>query len=97
MQCPRCNIDMVKGTAIKSNEVRGAIYISSPPLVNADTLQLIECWKCPQCGHSDDGTSKSCAHTYEFVGVGQGKYDNYKCTKCGHEMSKRWDNEYGYR
>lgn len=38
-----------------------------------------------------------CDHTYQFFGVGQGKYDNYRCTKCGHEISKRWENEYNYR
>jgi hypothetical protein len=45
----------------------------------------------------DDNEKMPCEHTYEFMSVGQGKYDNYRCTKCGHVIPKRWENEYGYR
>jgi len=55
MKCPRCNIEMKKGVAIahgyNENERGPANYI---PHFNAKTYKLIECSKCPNCGHSDD-------------------------------------------
>lgn len=53
MKCPRCDVEMNVGIAINVN---GGRYIA--PCVNIidyNSLEIIKCWKCPKCGHSDDG------------------------------------------
>lgn len=54
MKCPRCNVDMVIGEAIKSENSR-SLSIVPQPLITFETMEIIPCWKCPLCGHSDDG------------------------------------------
>jgi hypothetical protein len=53
MKCKICNIEMTIGKAIKPNGEEGAIYVAPPANINNDTLELIEVWKCPKCGHSE--------------------------------------------
>jgi hypothetical protein len=53
MKCIRCNIDMVLGQVIKPAEEDGCIYLLPVDPINARTLEIITCWKCPECGHSD--------------------------------------------
>ena len=54
-KCPKCNLPLVKGTAILTDESTRSPCWFTKPLINAQTLKLIECLKCPSCGHSDDG------------------------------------------
>lgn len=54
MKCPKCDVDMVKGKAIKSNEETNCRYLVPIQLINADTLEIISVLKCPKCGYSDD-------------------------------------------
>lgn len=54
MKCPRCDVEMVSSKAIKPSYETNVRYLVAQPLVNANTLELIDCLKCPVCGHSDD-------------------------------------------
>lgn len=55
MICFKCNTPMNdNGVAIKPNKEANCFYIVEPPLTNAKTLQLIACYKCPMCGHSEE-------------------------------------------
>lgn len=54
MLCPRCGIEMDNGHAIRPNTEHDALYIVPPPLINTDTLRIILCYKCPECGHSEE-------------------------------------------
>lgn len=56
MKCPRCNVEMVKGQAIDGFSGRPVRSIAAfQAVVDHKTLKLVECLKCPKCGHSDDG------------------------------------------
>jgi hypothetical protein len=55
MKCPRCNIDMVIGQAIEPSYDENARYILPPQNITYQTMKIITCFKCPSCGHSDDG------------------------------------------
>lgn len=55
MICPRCEIEMVRGRAIADGGIDTSGCFFAPVVNNAKTMKLIDCWKCPQCGHSDDG------------------------------------------
>ena len=55
MKCQRCDIEMEFGIAIKPDKEVNALYIHPPPMINAETLELIDVLKCPKCGYSDDG------------------------------------------
>lgn len=55
--CPKCKVEMVEGKAIQygSKEFDKNVCVGfGRPMVNHKTLNLIECLKCPKCGHSDD-------------------------------------------
>lgn len=56
MQCERCKIPMKIGIAIgeENSRMKGEIcrYIVPTDTVLKDPL-LLECWKCPKCGHSE--------------------------------------------
>ena len=54
MNCPKCGTKMRLGKAIKPDTEANALYIAPQPMINADTLELINVLKCPACGHSDD-------------------------------------------
>lgn len=53
MKCFRCDVEMISGIAIDPKREERALYIASPPNLNKDTLELIEVFKCPKCGHSE--------------------------------------------
>ena len=53
MKCIKCGTEMGIGQAIKPNHEEDAIYIAPPGYINNDNLELIDVWKCPNCGHSD--------------------------------------------
>lgn len=57
MHCPRCNIEMKWGIAISPDMEANALYIHRPPMINTETLELIDVLKCPKCGYSDDGVN----------------------------------------
>jgi hypothetical protein len=48
---------MEMGTAIRSNADRmamlGIAYGGDPDPYKWDTLDVVKCWKCPKCGHSE--------------------------------------------
>ena len=54
MNCPKCNTEMKLGKAIKPNRYDDAIVIFPTPMINSETIQLIDVLKCSDCGHSDD-------------------------------------------
>ena len=59
MKCPKCNVEMVTGIAIKPKY--DSEFLSIVPLkktLTAKEMKLIKCFKCPKCGHSDDGKGK---------------------------------------
>ena len=75
MKCPKCGIEMVKGTAIENTLVAGIPdFPGSDSFADGQTLhyggpgKLINCLKCPQCGFS--------RVRRESVGV-------WICKKCG--------------
>lgn len=53
-KCPKCNISLVMGKAIKPK-------FDDPRCLGVDEklswkkLKIIDCLKCPECGFSDDG------------------------------------------
>lgn len=55
MKCPYCQIDMVIGQAIDPVWPSNARFVIPPKPSNGHDLKIIKCWKCPKCGHSDDG------------------------------------------
>lgn len=55
MNYPKCKIKMVIGQAIRSNLEVNTRYLTGKPLINHETLELIDVLKCPKCGYSDNG------------------------------------------
>lgn len=56
MNCPNCNIEMIYGKTLNTDNKGFFRYIAPVSLfLKADTLKIIDCLKCPKCGHSDDG------------------------------------------
>lgn len=56
MKCPKCGADMDFGKAIDPGYRDGSIYIAPiRRILNTHEIRLIDCFKCPKCGHSDDG------------------------------------------
>lgn len=53
--CPHCKIDMAHGVAIDPKRVDNALYIMPPAPLSWPDVDIIPVWKCPACGHSDDG------------------------------------------
>lgn len=53
MKCKYCKIDMVKGIAIDPSEKENMRYFCMQNNLIHQPL-LIEVYKCPKCGHSDD-------------------------------------------
>ena len=54
MICPKCGTEMLLGKAIKPDMEANALYICRPPMINSETLELINVLKCPVCGHSEE-------------------------------------------
>ncbi len=55
MICPKCAVEMLPGQALPSDDPNERPIVACITILNADTAHLIDCWKCPKCGHSDDG------------------------------------------
>jgi hypothetical protein len=55
---------MKLGLAIKPDLEANSRYLVQQPMINAETLELIDVLKCPKCGYSDDGVNPS-----KFIGV----------------------------
>ena len=53
MKCPKCDIEMTKGIGIDYHDPGGLGMFQHR--LTAEEIKLIECDKCPKCGHSDDG------------------------------------------
>jgi hypothetical protein len=53
MKCVKCDTDMVIGQAINPYNQGIPFSFFTPPPIKIDTLELIDCWKCPKCGRSD--------------------------------------------
>lgn len=54
MKCPRCKVDMEIGIAINALPSNVRIFAGSYHIKDAHK-SIIEVYKCPKCGHSDDG------------------------------------------
>lgn len=55
MICPKCNIEMIKGIALKPLFEVGCRHIAPRNITYMlDKPEIIECLKCPKCGYSDD-------------------------------------------
>jgi len=55
MICERCTVEMVPGIAIKTQPFgRARICQFHVEVITAENLELIGCYKCPECGYSDD-------------------------------------------
>ena len=56
MKCPKCNMEMELGLAINYDDPANSICtgFGGKKVLTSETLKLIDCAKCPQCGYSDD-------------------------------------------
>lgn len=54
MICPKCGIEMKIGQAIKTLDTNNCRVVEFDVLIKAKDVELIDCLKCPNCGHSDD-------------------------------------------
>lgn len=56
--CPRCNVPLVTGKVQKTASVSSPDFLGDPMSEGCTTNevvvpgQLVDCWKCPQCGYS---------------------------------------------
>lgn len=58
MECKLCNTGMKIGFAIEPRfhgNARGIMQFDQT--MKADEIKIMDCWKCPECGHSEDFTS----------------------------------------
>jgi hypothetical protein len=53
MKCKICDVEMVIGQAINPGYDENALYIAPVGNITNDTLELIDVWKCPKCGHQE--------------------------------------------
>jgi RNase P subunit RPR2 len=53
MKCKKCETEMVIGQAIKPRGDENAIPIVPWGNITNETLEIINVWKCPNCGHSE--------------------------------------------
>lgn len=56
MKCPRCDVDMDIGIAIDAGPSNTRIFVGSKSITRPHEV-LIDVYKCPKCGHSDDGVN----------------------------------------
>jgi hypothetical protein len=64
MICPTCKVEMKFGKVIMpKNNARERTR--STPFWSATELKLVKCFKCPKCGHSDDGKLEYGKSNYE--------------------------------
>ena len=55
MKCPRCNVEMKMGVALKNRPTGIPDFIGDDFVCTVSYCKeadLIECLKCPECGHS---------------------------------------------
>jgi hypothetical protein len=56
MECKLCKTEMKIGFAIEPRfhgNCRCVMAFNQTMTIN--DIKIIECWKCPECGYSDDG------------------------------------------
>lgn len=53
MICRMCKTEMVLGKAIESDD-NYCRSIVPRPLITSKTLKMIDVYKCPKCGHSEE-------------------------------------------
>ena len=51
-RCTKCDVPYVIGYAIETDRCGG--FCTYPSRYNYDSLRLINCWKCPKCGESEE-------------------------------------------
>lgn len=49
-KCERCDVEMQFGIAINATDDN---LLSCVPIAKIVDVELINCWKCPNCGHSE--------------------------------------------
>ncbi len=54
LTCPICKVPMQIGKTLSPYEVKGALYFCGPPVGNARNIALVDCYKCPSCGNSEE-------------------------------------------
>jgi rubrerythrin len=52
--CPECKGEIGLGIAINPETEYGARYMLPVPLVNSETMIMIDVYKCKSCGYSCD-------------------------------------------
>lgn len=53
MICPRCGVEMILGQAIDPKRDERAIYFLPQYPLSVEQMDIIDCYKCPMCGHSE--------------------------------------------
>ena len=69
MICYRCKIKMKIGQGIYTESSDNVLHCVSPGCITYDQLKLVDVWKCPECGHSEDikdlkNDTKTCNFKY---------------------------------
>lgn len=55
MICKRCNIEMKLGQAIHTDrDPPRNVCFGFGNIREKHPLKIVQCWKCPKCGHSED-------------------------------------------
>lgn len=92
MKCPKCNVDLVLGQAIRTYGPGGPERpcFGGPPILTIDNLSFQFCGKCPKCGFSDDDVTEWADEIIERVG-----FDKWK-EEYGQQYEKRMREEIGY-
>ena len=54
MICPKCKVEMEIGQAIDPNPGNFRGIVPQIYSVTYKNIKLIDVWKCPKCGYSDD-------------------------------------------
>ena len=53
MICKVCGTEMRIGKVIDPGYLENALYIAPVAPLTEKTLEIIDCYKCPKCGHSE--------------------------------------------
>jgi hypothetical protein len=54
MECKYCHVMMEIGHSIRSDDDSVLfVYGRKQPSYTWGTLDIVKCWKCPKCGHSE--------------------------------------------
>ena len=81
--CKKCNVPLAIGQAIHPHEnvIGYQRVMDSSVVCNVDTLKLIRCYKCPECGQSE---------IFDFFEESVQHY-NDPCYKCRHRHTELGD------